>query len=569
MTNVKYLLLTICLVFLHSSIIAKETRPQFSPYWVNDNWDQNYPEFLTQLQIYAQENPACSCYFPVEFSGSWDVRVFCLRALEDLVWTKFSLNSPHYYPFYNLSEQENRIEWNRFEEEFSHTEWYVYRFPQHFMRLYFAIFKNAFFYSQYRTVLLDLALHSEGITPYLGYRNPVVDGYNATYSYLGDLQDCFFKSYTQCLLEHPHPKIYYERGMIHAHRGDWDKSIEDIRSAVDLAGSTVDNVFSSALYLHEGSYYAEQGLYDQAVLALTDAIAKNPNNKDAYFERANAYFEKMEFDLALKDFIASGVSTSAKDDNKTTFSIDYAQGLITGMQKGLKQELGEARACWIPVLNMGLWVLMNSSVASLSVPPASFVTATLGCVAAVGATLAIDKAVTELKELVTNWKKLSEKEKGELTGFLISKYGIDIFAAYGSSKCMDAYQRLRKANNALTFEFMLAEKTNQELVAKKVAEQVSKRPKGKNIQAFNEGRVLKDKEKMKHIFAEKHKLGKLGEPKEALEKITDAVFHADVQGKIPQNGAFDILVKVDGYPVSVRGAIVQGELRYGTIFIQE
>jgi hypothetical protein len=134
---------------------------------------------------------------------------------------------------------------------------------------------------------------------------------------------------------------------------------------------------------------------------------------------------------------------------------------------------------------------------------------------------------------------------------------------------MDAYQALSRANKILTFELMLADKSNYELIAKKVTEQLSKRPKGKCIQAFNESRILKDKEKMKHIFAEKHKLEKLGEPKIALKKITDAVFQADIQGKIPQSGVFDIVVTVDGHSVNVRGAIVHGELRYGTMFILE
>ena len=565
----KYLFLLFYLCVICSLLCAEESKSitsgielkqnRIQPSFQLDNFDENYTEFLIQFQLYTQENSSCYCYFPVWLNGSWDIRKFSFYAFQDLVDERFGLCVEDYFQFYNISNQ-------KYQED-DEKDWfkYIYKekiYPKKVKRLYLALFKNAFFYSQYRAILLDFALYSESY-PYC-CSDLLTDGINATYSYLADLQDQFFALYSQCLLEHPHPKIYYERGMIHAHRGNWEHSIEDIKNAINLtAGSPLDNMLSSELFLQEGSYYAEQGLYDQAILALTEAIAKNPTNKEAYFERAIAYFEKMEFDLAISDYIASETKSSSAI-NENLFSIDYAKGLTKGIQKGIQHEFAETLPCWAPVMNLGLWALMNSPT-----PSAKFVAATLGCVAAVGVAFSADQVLTELKDLVTNWNKLSQEARGELTGFLIGKYGVDIFAAYGSAKCMDAYESLRKANNILTFELMLAEKPNRGLVAKKVAEQLSKRPKGNNIQAFNEGRVLKDKEKMKHLFADKHKLDKLGGPKEALEKITDAVFHADMQGKIPQSGAFEIVVAVDGHPVNVRGAIVNGELRYGTIFISE
>ncbi len=523
--------------------------------------DPNYIDFLNQFHFYTRENASCSCYSPNLLNVPGEIRKFIYLAFEDLVYEKFGLNEYEYLPFYNISDDDygtpcpvDSFDFNfRCGEADLRMYW--------FNRLYFALFQNAFFYSHYRKALLDFAEVSESY-PY-NYSRLLVEGLNATYSYLDKLQERFINLYNECLAQHPHPKIFYERGMIHAHRGNWDESVDDIRSAIELAKETPDNLLSSELYLQEGVCYAERGLYDQALIALTEALVKNPENKEAYFERAVVYFEKMEMDLALNDFISSEFS-SPISEKQSTFSIDYAKGLTAGIEKGIQDEFGKAVTVWTPLLNMGLWALMSSPQ-----PSVKFITATLGCVAVAGIAIAADQMVNELKDLVTNWDQLSQRERGELTGFLIGKYGVDIFAAYGSAKCMDAYNSLRKANQILTFEFMLAEKSNQDLVTRKILEQAAKRPQGKSIQAFNMNLVLNDKEKMKHIFAAKHQLDKLGEPRVALQKITDAVFHADVNGKIPKSGPFDISVMIEGHLVTVRGAIVTGELRYGTTFIPE
>ncbi len=78
--------------------------------------------------------------------------------------------------------------------------------------------------------------------------------------------------------------------------------------------------------------------------------------------------------------------------------------------------------------------------------------------------------------------------------------------------------------------------------------------------------VLNDPNKIRHIFHPKHNLDKLGTPKEVLEKVTKAIFEDNNGGTLPQAGSFKITRQVDGYPVEIRGAIINGKLRYGTIF---
>jgi hypothetical protein len=83
-------------------------------------------------------------------------------------------------------------------------------------------------------------------------------------------------------------------------------------------------------------------------------------------------------------------------------------------------------------------------------------------------------------------------------------------------------------------------------------------------------RVFNDPNKVKHIFHPKHNLERLGTPRRALEKITQAVFDVNqTGGTLPQSGSFTITRQVDGYLIEIRGAIINGSLLYGTIFISK
>ncbi len=106
------------------------------------------------------------------------------------------------------------------------------------------------------------------------------------------------------------------------------------------------------------------------------------------------------------------------------------------------------------MLNIGLWALTSAPS-----PHAKFISGVLTCFAATAVYAAADQISSELKDLVTNWNQLTQKERGEISGYIIGKYGIDIFVAAGSAKLMKAYQDLKRANNILTFEMMLLEET--------------------------------------------------------------------------------------------------------------
>jgi hypothetical protein len=81
------------------------------------------------------------------------------------------------------------------------------------------------------------------------------------------------------------------------------------------------------------------------------------------------------------------------------------------------------------------------------------------------------------------------------------------------------------------------------------------------------GLVMKDANKVNHIFAPKHNLGGLVNQLGGQENAVRAVLNA-ANGRFPASGVFDnIAVSVGGQTVFIRGSVVNGVPRIGTMFI--
>jgi tetratricopeptide (TPR) repeat protein len=99
------------------------------------------------------------------------------------------------------------------------------------------------------------------------------------------------------------------RDTINLHAGHIEQAFEDMAALMELAKSDRfkdEDILTSEMYQQEGMGYADLGcLFDQAITLLSKAIDKDPLNKEAYFQRAIAYFETGSFDLALNDYLTS------------------------------------------------------------------------------------------------------------------------------------------------------------------------------------------------------------------------------------------------------------------------
>lgn len=65
---------------------------------------------------------------------------------------------------------------------------------------------------------------------------------------------------------------------------------------------------------------------------LNNAIKKDPENKEAYFQRATAYFELGNFEESLQDYISSKIQPTSipKNSNLLDFSLGLSEGIIKG-----------------------------------------------------------------------------------------------------------------------------------------------------------------------------------------------------------------------------------------------
>jgi putative RNase toxin 50 of polymorphic toxin system len=77
--------------------------------------------------------------------------------------------------------------------------------------------------------------------------------------------------------------------------------------------------------------------------------------------------------------------------------------------------------------------------------------------------------------LVERWEELDHFQRGELTGYVIGKYGVDIFAGVGIAKAMKFCRGLRRANQLLTFETMALNERNKTLMIAEAAKRVEAR----------------------------------------------------------------------------------------------
>ena len=316
-----------------------------------------------------------------------------------------------------------------------------------------ALLTHAFFYTHYRNILLDFdqfAFRELPVSNYPSINRRLIDIETA-------IQTPFLRLYTQCLDKHPHPKIYYERGMVLFHRGDTLDALEDVRQLISYAENNhYQELLTSDLYLQEGRLLSEMLSYDEAIVSLTKAIEKDPKNVDAYFERAVAYFETGDFSKALSDYLAAGIHPKKIDPKKVgnlnyvTFSQGIALGMVKGGQDSVREFVPSLLACFRGI-SRGIWACVSSPIA-VSQDMIDCANACLEFIKDNTTKELFCKIVPELQECLKKWDQLDDNTKGKYVGYVIGKYGIDIFIGSGSVKAIQLYRNLRKANALMTLE---------------------------------------------------------------------------------------------------------------------
>lgn len=302
------------------------------------------------------------------------------------------------------------------------------------------------------------------------------------------------------------------------------------------ANQTSNSVYSpkSNILLEQGTIFNDLLLCKEAVLILTKAIQSNPSNREAYIERALAYFETNQLSLALQDYESAkkltvvapfkyashnlmAMSAIYIPENK----IDFSKGLIAGTLSGASVSVVE----FIPstysscrgILN-GLWAFVCS--------PNEVSQEMLNAAYGIGEFISnhsteecFQCVVPELKELSLYWENINDYSRGEKIGYLIGKYGIDIFAPIGILKGVNKVKALKRANTMCTLEACASSKVKQI----KIIEESTKRALTRTtlIETAKKGKILvKNSNVQYHIMQKKHAWEKVLNLVEILKKIS-------------------------------------------------
>ncbi len=314
-------------------------------------------------------------------------------------------------------------------------------------------------YSQFSTIFHE----------FVSYSQPA--GISILHEGHSKIAELFMKMYNKCIEEHSHLGARYERGKIYFDRGFYADCLSDIKPLVE---SGEWDYKEENILLVQGISQLETNLYDDAIDTLSEAINKNPKDKEVYFNRASAYFETGNFDESLKDYLMSGESKKLAKAKLLT-SNEFYDALILGVTEGGQNAIVE----FIPSLcestyglSQCLWTFVKEPIGStIDFCNASY---------EVGETIneyikaldqkEIEKLAGEIQQLYLNFDNLSEQEKGQAIGYCIGKYGVDIFAGGATLKFAGAIKKLRNANRIVNLETLTLETSQNALKAEAIAQ---------------------------------------------------------------------------------------------------
>ncbi len=256
------------------------------------------------------------------------------------------------------------------------------------------------------------------------------------------------------------PLLYFHRGMLFLDEGRFFEAILEMEKVIDSGemNKVLDEINSgiSELEMDMAKSYSELGEYTKAIELLSNIIRRHPEEKEAYFERAAAYFELGEFDLCLEDYL--------KQRKESVFSyihdpelFAFSKGLTIGAKNGSLETAIEFFPSLLGSLRgMGnlLWAVVEHPIDA----PKQYAEATISFCSYLRSCNKKELAkivVPEMYQLITNWDDLAPEKRGELAGHVLGKYGLDAILAtgiYKGIKTVDSYRKLKKAEKLCTLE---------------------------------------------------------------------------------------------------------------------
>lgn len=398
---------------------------------------------------------------------------------------------------------------------------------------------HCFFYSDYDWVCRDLDFYSK--THFEEVEALIIR------SKLDDIREClaemFLDLYLECLKKHPNERIKRELFLLRGFLGlplfddlypsleegiskNRPKSFEvfqdlssDFLFATDIPSRPTNRELSD-IYLMQGTCFNDLNLYKQSIDFLTQSIEHNAFNQDAYIERAMAYFETDQMELALRDYESAKKLANIPPFKLSSYDspilsggikgilgnkVEFSQGLVLGTLEGgavsLVDFIPSNLSCCRGILN-GLWAFTcNPKEVSWDVIHTAYA---LGEFISDHTPLeCLHCVVPELKELSETWDSLNDHTRGRKIGFMIGKYGVEIFTPALILKGINKYRYLKRANTMFTLENCALSNSQKT----KILEESTKRAVIRNtmMESAKQGKILvKNSNVQYHVMQKKH-----------------------------------------------------------------
>jgi tetratricopeptide (TPR) repeat protein len=351
-------------------------------------------------------------------------------------------------------------------------------------------------------LLTDLKESISQIKRDISYYEQTQENAQKILEYAIDSIDSDFKAiFEYCLRNHQPEGIAFHQAIEYFLAGDLTSGIDHIESLISLSEKRQNNQqLLSKLYLLKGQLQSESIVYADAIISLTKALEKDPTLKEAYLERASAYFEIGDFDKAIDDFLSVN---HQNDIPSSQWKISPKLGL--GITKGILEGTAQATIEFVPEaltsvhgIAKGLWAFSSEPIQVSK----SFIDATLQCIEYIKSNtmqkIARDM-VPELNELINNFDSLGDFKKGKLIGNIIGKYGTDIFLCKYSVTAIKAYRDLKRANQLMTLEGITSVRNKELLI-----EQAKKHWATRNEFLKNSNSKIHESRQGKHIIGHKN-----------------------------------------------------------------
>lgn len=336
-----------------------------------------------------------------------------------------------------------------------------------------SIVANCFLFSDYYQVLEDLRIFSK--KKMFGSEVSIIENIDIV---LEELNQLYRPWYDEIESKSQIPEIAQEILFLDYLFGVWNE--EEINSRAYFEDEELldqPRWFNALFCLVKGQAYNEALQFETAIQQFSKAIEYNPDMVDAYIERAIAYFELGQFDPAIEDykkttFLRFNSDTFPKNNtlsfeldvnawkwtdqggyyvgtiNHTLLAAEFIDGLIEGINCSCIEFVPNSLRT-LTGLSNGLWAF-SCSPDKVSKHFLDSLYNLVEYIYSESNQEILKQIIPELRELIEEWDLLTNEEISNKMGFIIGKYGFDIFAPGACLKGIKRYQHLKQTNALLT-----------------------------------------------------------------------------------------------------------------------